>query len=71
MAEDGLQELASELRAPPPDALRALSDSDLRDLAGAVRDARHRQAAALATAGENAFGQVPRLLRGPIRRLFS
>lgn len=70
MTDDGFQELASELRATPPEALRGLSDSDLRDLSGAIRDARHRQAAALASAGENAFGQLPRLVRGPVRRLF-
>ena len=48
-----------------------LTEAQREDLANAIRDARHRQAAALAEAGENAFGQLPRLVRGPIRKLFS
>jgi hypothetical protein len=69
MPDDAIQELARQLRATPPNGLQVLSPDELRDLAGAVRDARHRQAAALEAAGEQAFQQIPKLLRGPIRKL--
>jgi hypothetical protein len=69
MAEDGLTGLERELRATVPDALKRLPDEDLRHLADAVRDARHRQAAALEAAGDHALGHVPKLLRGPIRKV--
>ncbi len=69
MAEDGLQALATQLRDAPPDSLARLDDTHLTDLAGAVRDARRRQAVEFEAAGEKAFGQIPRLLRGPIRKL--
>jgi hypothetical protein len=41
----------------------------LRDLASAIVDERHRQAAALAAAGDQALGQLPRVLRIPIKKL--
>jgi hypothetical protein len=63
--------LEDELPGPMPDGLRGLTEAEREDLAEAIRDARHRQAAALAEAGEQAFGHIPRLLRGPIRRMFS
>jgi hypothetical protein len=69
MADDGLTELRTQLGGEVPEGLRRLSDADLRDLAAAVRDARHRQSAALAASGERALQHVPRLLRGPIRKL--
>jgi hypothetical protein len=61
--------LEKELRARPPEGLKRLSDAQLRDLATAVRDARHQQAAAMQAAGDQAFGNLPRLLRGPIRKV--
>ncbi len=69
MAEDGFQALAAQLRDAPPDTLAKLDEAQLNDLAGAVRDARRRQAAELEAAGDKAFGHIPRLLRGPIRKL--
>jgi hypothetical protein len=59
-----------ELAASPPASVGRLAPEQLDDLAWAVRDAKHRQAAALAAAGEQALGLIPRILRGPIRRLF-
>ncbi len=69
MAEDGFQALATQLFDAPPDSLAQLDDASLSDLTKAVREARRRQAAELETAGEKAFGHIPRLLRGPIRKL--
>jgi hypothetical protein len=67
--QETLTELQSQLRAKPPKALASLSDEELEDLNDALKDARHRQAAELQAAGEKAFGHIPRLLRGPIRRV--
>ncbi len=69
MGEEGIAELAAQLRADPPAGLRALDPIDLRDLTDAVRDARRRQAADLQAAGDKAYSHIPRLLRGPIRRI--
>jgi hypothetical protein len=66
---NGLTAVQRELRAPVPDGLRSLSDADLHDLARAIADERHRQAAALAAAGDAALGQLPRVIRIPIKRL--
>jgi hypothetical protein len=68
VAEDGFQALATQLRDAPPESLAQLEEAQLTDLADAVRDARRRQGAELAAAGDKAFGHIPRLLRGPIRK---
>jgi NaMN:DMB phosphoribosyltransferase len=69
LAQDGWAALQGQLGAPPPESLRRLGDAELRDLAGAIADARRRQAAELAAAGEAAFGHIPRLLRAPLRKV--
>jgi hypothetical protein len=69
LTDDGLTALERELCAPAPAGLRQLSASDLLDLATAIADERHRQAAALAAAGDQAFGQLPRLIRIPLRKM--
>ena len=49
--------------------LRQLGDSELRDLTSAIADGRHRHAAALSAAGDQALGQLPRMIRIPLRKL--
>ncbi len=66
----GIDELTDALGAPPPPGIAAtLSDADAAVLARAVRDARAHQAAALDEATTAALDHLPRILRGPIRRL--
>jgi hypothetical protein len=67
--KDAMAALEAQLRTEPPKGLSSLTGEELEDLAGAVREARHRQAAELQAAGEKAFGRIPRLLRGPIRKV--
>jgi hypothetical protein len=67
--DDAFSALRAQLGETAPDALRALTEEELRDLGAAIADARHRQAAALAEAGDRALGHIPRLLRGPIKRV--
>jgi hypothetical protein len=66
---DALSALDAQLGAAAPDGLGQLSDDELCHLAAAVSDARRRQARALGEAGERALGHIPRLLRGPVRRI--
>ena len=69
MPDDAFTALRAQLGDTAPDSLRTLSDTELRDLSAALADARHRQAAALAEAGDRALSHIPRLLRGPIKRI--
>lgn len=66
---EGRAALERELRGPPPPGVQRLSDPDHAHLAGLIAAARHRQAAELAAAGDRALRFVPRLLRGPIRKV--
>jgi molybdopterin-guanine dinucleotide biosynthesis protein A len=69
ITDDALSTLKEQLGEDPPPAVARLDPEQLHDLAAAVHEARRRQAAELAAAGEQAFAHVPRLLRGPIRKV--
>lgn len=66
---DALSALHAQLGAAAPDGLTQLSDDELFDLTAAVGEARRRQKRALAEAGDRALSHIPRLLRGPVRRI--
>ena len=68
MDDNGMRALEAQLQGPVPGALHDLADRDLIDLADAIREARHRQAAELQAAGDQALRHIPRLLRVPIRK---
>ncbi|MFK0250504.1 hypothetical protein ACIQUM_37905 [Amycolatopsis azurea] len=61
--------LSGQLVGPVPAGIEALADNEKQDLSDALRDARHRQAKALAEAGEEGLKYVPALLRGTIRKV--
>lgn len=61
--------LEAQLGTSIPKGVRALDEDELQDLADAIRAARRRQAEALAEAGERALNRIPRLLRGPVRKV--
>lgn len=65
-ARRGLEE---QLGASVPKGVGRLTEDELDDLAEAVRAARRRQATALAEAGERALSRIPRILRGPVRKV--
>jgi mono/diheme cytochrome c family protein len=69
MTPDAKRALRAELGAAPPKGLDALSDDQIADLAAALHDARARDKAALAKAMQDALQHVPRLLRGPVRKM--
>jgi hypothetical protein len=62
--------LAKELDETPPSGLSVLTADEREDLAVAIADAKRRQARALADAGDQALNLIPRILRGPVRKLF-
>jgi hypothetical protein len=60
--------LTDQLGAPPPQGIARLPADRQQELADALRQARRRQASALASAGEESLKYVPALLRGAVRR---
>jgi hypothetical protein len=68
-ADEAFAALADQLGGGVPGALKQLEPEQLRDLTTAIGDTRRRHKAALAAGGEQALGMIPRLLRGPIRRI--
>ena len=69
MSAKELRALESELGAPPPDGLQALAATDLRSLTALLRAAKERQSQALDAAVEEALEIVPRMVRGPVRKI--
>ncbi len=63
------QPLTTALRSEPPAAFMALTPDQQTLLADAVLAACARQAAAIDEAAESGLSFVPRLLRGPVKRL--
>lgn len=69
MDDAAARALSDELGGSLPEGLEQLDDDELGELADALRTARERQAAVLEQATDEALGHVPRLLRGPVRRI--
>ena len=69
MTEGALAALRNELGGKPPKAVAALDDEHLQALADAIAKAKQRQARALEKATDEAFDNLPRLLRGPVRKI--
>jgi hypothetical protein len=61
--------LAEQIGSPLPAGIEALAESEKQDLADALRDARRRQAVALAKAGEEGLKYVPAFLRPAVRKV--
>ena len=67
--EAEIKALTKQLGQQPPAGVKALPEDELRELEAAIAEARHRQAAALEEAGDRALDRIPRLLRGPVRKV--
>ena len=61
--------LEEELDMRLPEGLGALTDGELTDLADRVLEAKQRQSLALEVGIDDALEIVPRLVRGPVRRI--
>ena len=55
--------------AEPPASLAGLDDAVVADLADAIVAARREQARQLAASGEKSLAVIPRLLRGPVKKM--
>jgi hypothetical protein len=66
---DALRALEDEIRGAAPPTVAALDPAQVDDLAQAVAEARRRQAAEIAAAGDQALSHIPRLLRVAIRKV--
>ena len=69
IAEKALRALEAQLRGKAPEGLARLNAEQLQHLAEAVREARHRQAAELEAASDQALKHIPKVLRVPLRRV--
>jgi hypothetical protein len=71
--EDGMaqghERLSEEYGGDLPAGLARLTEHDAAHLADAITAARRRQRAALAEASESGLAFVPRILRGPVKRV--
>ena len=61
--------LEEELDMQLPDGLCALTDEELTDLVDRVLEAKQRQSLALEVGIDDALEIVPRLVRGPVRKI--
>lgn len=66
---DAVDILEQELGATVPDGLHELSDDQLLTLADLLRGARARQKQQLDDGVEDSLDIVPRLMRGPVRKM--
>ena len=69
MSAKAVKALESELGARAPDGLKALTEAQLRGFTDLLRDAKLRQSGALESAVEQALEIVPRMVRGPVRKI--
>jgi hypothetical protein len=69
MSAKGLKALEAELGGPVPDGLRALTDAQLHAFTGALCEAKRRQSGALESAVQESLEIVPRMVRGPVRKM--
>lgn len=69
MTPSAVSSLEAELDDRIPDGLKALTEEELNDLADRLNDAKLRQSQALDAAIGEALEIVPRLLRGPMRKV--
>ena len=69
MSAKALRALEAELGGRAPVGLKTLSDADLRAFTTLLHDAKVRQSEALEAAIEHSLEIVPRLVRGPVRKI--
>ena len=69
MSAKALRELEAELGGRAPDGLKTLGDTDLRAFTALLHDAKVRQSEALEAAIEQSLEIVPRMARGPVRKI--
>jgi hypothetical protein len=69
LSAQAIRALEVELGGRVPDGLHALTADQLRSFTGVLHDAKRRQSQALQSAVDEALEIVPRLARGPVRKI--
>jgi hypothetical protein len=69
MSATALRALEAELGGRAPEGLQSLADADVRAFTDLLRDAKRRQSDGLEAAVEQALEIVPRIVRGPVRKI--
>lgn len=69
MSAKAIHALESELGGRAPDGLEQLGDEQLRAFTDKLHHAKQRQSEALQGAVEEALEIVPRMVRGPVRKI--
>jgi hypothetical protein len=69
MSAKGIRALEAELGGPAPDGLRALTDAQLSAITEVLAEAKRRQSGALESAVRESLEIVPRMARGPVRKI--
>jgi hypothetical protein len=69
MSDDAIDILEEELSARIPEGLQVLADDELLLLADLLHEAKARQAQELGEGVEGSLEIVPRLMRGPVRKM--
>ncbi len=69
MSAKALRDLEDELGGRPPAGLDALTDVQLRAFTDLLHDCKRRQSEGLQAAVEQALEIVPRMCRGPVRKI--
>lgn len=69
MSAKALRDLEAELGGRAPDGLQALSDAQLRAFTELLHDTKARQSESLRAAVEQSLEIVPRMCRGPVRKI--
>ena len=69
MSAKAIRALESELGGRPPAGLEQLTDAQLRAFTDLLHEAKQRQSQALRSAVEEALEIVPRMVRGPVRKI--
>lgn len=67
--DDAVDILEGELGGPVPDGFTQLTDEQLLALADLLQDARERGQEELREGVQDALNFVPRLMRGPVRKI--
>jgi hypothetical protein len=69
MSAKAMRDLEEELGGRAPDGLEALTDAQLRAFTDLLHDKKVRQSEGLQAAVEHSLEIVPRMVRGPVRKI--
>jgi hypothetical protein len=69
MSAKAMRDLEQELGGRAPDGLEALTDAQLQAFTDLLHECKRRQSESLRAAVEHSLEIVPRMVRGPVRKI--